>query len=87
MVDALTRTQPFLHAACHGEELGKGNWDSLRGWNRHEEDEFDELEQWRLEGEDEIKLGRTVRLMQPPAKLVRLYISIRASLDADCMLN
>ena len=57
MVDALARTRPFLHVACRGEELGTGYWDALSGWNRHEEDEFDELEQWLLEGEDEIDQG------------------------------
>lgn len=54
MVDALARTRPFLHVACRGEELGKGYWDSLSGWYRHEEDEIDELEQWLMDGEDEI---------------------------------
>lgn len=53
MVDALARRRPFLHVACRGEELGTGYWDSLSGWYRHEEDEFDELEQWLLEGDDE----------------------------------
>lgn len=52
MVDALARNRPFLDVECRGEELGNGYWDSLSGWNSHEEDELDELEQWLLEGED-----------------------------------
>lgn len=52
-VDALARTRAFLHVACRGEELGTGYWDLLGGWNRREEDELDELEQWLLEDESD----------------------------------
>ncbi|KAL6346741.1 hypothetical protein AAG906_002857 [Vitis piasezkii] len=50
MVDALARSRPFLHVACHGEELGTDHWDGLY---MHDNEEMDELEQWLLEGGDE----------------------------------
>ncbi|XP_048336422.1 F-box/LRR-repeat protein 10 isoform X2 [Ziziphus jujuba] len=53
MVDALARSRPFLHVACHGEELGSEQWDSSDGLFTHDYDEVDELEQWLLEGEGE----------------------------------
>ncbi|KAF8377761.1 hypothetical protein HHK36_031146 [Tetracentron sinense] len=53
-VDALVRSRPFLHIACHGEELGTDHWDSSDAFYRHDYEEMDELEQWLLEGEDEI---------------------------------
>ncbi|PON33648.1 F-box domain containing protein [Parasponia andersonii] len=49
MVDALARTRPFLHVACHGEELGVEQWDSSDGLYMHDYDEEDELEQWLWE--------------------------------------
>ncbi|XP_058098388.1 F-box/LRR-repeat protein 10 [Magnolia sinica] len=54
LVDALVRNRPYLHMACHGEELGSGYWDDKSDgfcWSEHEE--VDELEQWLLEGGDE----------------------------------
>ncbi|KAJ0967905.1 hypothetical protein J5N97_024822 [Dioscorea zingiberensis] len=54
MVDALARSRPFLHVSCLGEELGTGYWDTSAGWYGHEEDEIDELEQWLLDGENDI---------------------------------
>ncbi|OVA15984.1 Leucine-rich repeat [Macleaya cordata] len=53
MVEALVRSRPFLHIACHGEELGIGHWDSSDGLFRQDREEVDELEQWLLEGEGE----------------------------------
>ncbi|KAF5203461.1 F-box/LRR protein [Thalictrum thalictroides] len=53
LVDALARSRPFLHIACHGEELGTRCWDSFDGLQRHDYEEVDELEQWMLEGEVE----------------------------------
>lgn len=53
MVDALARSRPFLHVACHGEELGSEQWDRSDGLYTHDYDEVDELEQWLLEGEGE----------------------------------
>ncbi|XP_065007841.1 F-box/LRR-repeat protein 10-like isoform X2 [Musa acuminata AAA Group] len=55
MVDALSRSRPFLRIACRGEELGMSFLDTSGGWYSHEEDEMDELERWLLEGEDEIE--------------------------------
>ncbi|KAL5856180.1 hypothetical protein ACOSQ3_006014 [Xanthoceras sorbifolium] len=54
IVDALARNRPFLHVATRGEELGVGPWDSSDGTYMHDYDEVDELEQWLLEGEDDI---------------------------------
>jgi len=51
MVDALSRSRPFLHMACRGEELGTMLWDTSSDWYRHNDDDLDELEQWLLEGE------------------------------------
>nr|DAD46678.1 TPA_asm: hypothetical protein HUJ06_016615 [Nelumbo nucifera] len=52
MVDALSRSRPFLHMACRGEELGSDHWDSSDGLYGHDEEEVDELEQWLLEVEE-----------------------------------
>ncbi|KAF3434775.1 hypothetical protein FNV43_RR21861 [Rhamnella rubrinervis] len=55
MVDALARSRPFLHVACHGEEreeLWSEQWDNSDGLYMHDYDEVDELEQWLLEGGD-----------------------------------
>ncbi|XWS67688.1 hypothetical protein CRYUN_Cryun04dG0027300 [Craigia yunnanensis] len=53
IVDALARNRPFLHVACHGEELGSDPWNDLDGSYMHDYEELDELEQWLREGEDE----------------------------------
>lgn len=59
LVDALTRSRPYLHVVCRGEELGTDRWDcsDVSYVNDYDEvldyDEVDELEQWLLEGEDE----------------------------------
>lgn len=53
IVDALARSRPFLHVACHGEELGAEQWESSDAFYVHEYDDVDELEQWLLEGEGE----------------------------------
>ncbi|WOL05899.1 F-box/LRR-repeat protein 10 [Canna indica] len=55
MVDALSRSRPFLRIACRGEELAMSFLDNSGGWYNHEEDEMDELEQWLLEGEYEVE--------------------------------
>ncbi|KAL5984063.1 hypothetical protein ACLOJK_018165 [Asimina triloba] len=53
LVDALVRNRPYLHMACHGEELGGGYCDdAFDGFCRSELDEVDELEQWLIEGDD-----------------------------------
>lgn len=57
LVDALVRSRPFLNVACSGEELPSGLWDGSCPWHAPEEEEeedFDELEQWVLEGGDAI---------------------------------
>jgi hypothetical protein len=51
IIDALARSRPFLHVACHAEELGSNQWDNLHGLYMHDNDEVDELEQWLLEEE------------------------------------
>ncbi|KAL6907409.1 hypothetical protein ACP4OV_002448 [Aristida adscensionis] len=51
MVEALTRSRPFLHMASRGEELGTMLWDTSSDWYRHNDDDIDELEQWLLDGE------------------------------------
>lgn len=53
IVDALARNRPFVHVACHAEELGAGQWDNSYNLFMHDYDEVDELEQWLLEGEVE----------------------------------
>ncbi|GKV23954.1 hypothetical protein SLEP1_g33624 [Rubroshorea leprosula] len=53
MVDALAKNRPFLHVACHGEELGTDQWDEWDDSFLHDYDEMDELERWLLEGESE----------------------------------
>lgn len=52
-MDALLRNRPFLHMACHGEELGSERWDETEGLRVHDYEEVDELEQWLMQGEDE----------------------------------
>ncbi|KAI4297814.1 hypothetical protein L6164_037679 [Bauhinia variegata] len=51
MVDALARNRPFLHVACHGEELGADPYERSDGLYMHDYDDVDEFEQWLLEGE------------------------------------
>lgn len=51
MVDALARSRPLLHVACHGEELGPEPYDSSDSLYMHDYGEADEFEQWLLEGE------------------------------------
>ncbi|KAK7270155.1 hypothetical protein RIF29_23095 [Crotalaria pallida] len=51
MVDALARSRPFLHVACHGEELGADTYDLSDGLYTHDYDEVDEFEQWLLEAD------------------------------------
>lgn len=51
MVDALARSRPFLHVACHGEELGADPYDISDGLYTHDYDEVDEFEQWLLEAD------------------------------------
>ncbi|KAL5217013.1 hypothetical protein ABZP36_017697 [Zizania latifolia] len=51
MVDALVRSRPFLHMASRGEELGTLHWETFSDWYRHNDDDFDELEQWLLDGD------------------------------------
>ncbi|KAK7280611.1 hypothetical protein RJT34_25676 [Clitoria ternatea] len=51
MVDALARSRPFLHVACHGEELGADPYDTSDGLYTHDYDEVDEFEQWLLEAD------------------------------------
>ncbi|KAE8659442.1 F-box/RNI-like superfamily protein isoform 2 [Hibiscus syriacus] len=46
IVDALARNRPYLHVACHGEELGTDPWNNLNGSYMHDYEELDELEQW-----------------------------------------
>ncbi|KAL0560974.1 hypothetical protein IC582_001392 [Cucumis melo] len=53
LVDALARSRPFLHVACHGEELGADHWDSSDSFYMHHYDEVDEFEQWLFDGEDD----------------------------------
>ncbi|XP_048234540.1 F-box/LRR-repeat protein 10 isoform X2 [Ricinus communis] len=53
IIDALARNRPFLHVACHAEELGIDQWDNSDSLYMHDYDEVDELEQWLLEGEFE----------------------------------
>ncbi|XP_038888117.1 F-box/LRR-repeat protein 10 isoform X2 [Benincasa hispida] len=55
LVDALARSRPFLHVACHGEELGADHWDSSDSLYLHHYDEVDEFEQWLFDGEVEIE--------------------------------
>ncbi|XP_038693951.1 F-box/LRR-repeat protein 10 isoform X2 [Tripterygium wilfordii] len=50
IVDALARNRPFLHVACHGEELGADILDQSDVMSRHDHFENDELEQWILDG-------------------------------------
>ncbi|XP_031381786.1 F-box/LRR-repeat protein 10 isoform X2 [Punica granatum] len=50
MVDALARSRPLLHVACHGEELGTDPWNNMDEIYVHDDDEVDEFEQWLLEG-------------------------------------
>ncbi|XP_061337454.1 F-box/LRR-repeat protein 10 [Gastrolobium bilobum] len=60
MVDALARSRPFLHVACHGEELGADPYDISDGLYTHDYDEVDEFEQWLLEADvdsDDEELG------------------------------
>ncbi|XP_030450295.1 F-box/LRR-repeat protein 10 isoform X1 [Syzygium oleosum] len=52
MVDALARSRPFLHVACHGEELGADPSNRLDDSYMREYDDIDEFEQWLLGGED-----------------------------------
>lgn len=54
MVDALARSRPFLHVACHGEELGADPCDMLDGLYTHDYEEVDEFEQWLLEADVDI---------------------------------
>lgn len=51
MVDALARSRPFLHVACHGEELGADPYDMSDGLYTRDYDEVDEFEQWLLEAD------------------------------------
>ncbi|QHN79477.1 F-box/LRR-repeat protein [Arachis hypogaea] len=51
MVDALATSRPFLHVACHGEELGADPYDISDGLYTHDYDEVDEFEQWLLEAD------------------------------------
>ncbi|KAB2051133.1 hypothetical protein ES319_A12G035600v1 [Gossypium barbadense] len=51
IVDALARNRPFLHVACHGEELGTDPWNNIDSSYMHDYEELDELEQWLQEGE------------------------------------
>nr|KYP69212.1 F-box/LRR-repeat protein 10 [Cajanus cajan] len=51
MVDALARSRPFLHVACHGEELGADPYDTSDGLYTHDYDDVDEFEQWLLEAD------------------------------------
>ncbi|TVU48468.1 hypothetical protein EJB05_08106, partial [Eragrostis curvula] len=52
MVEALSRSRPFLHMASRGEELGTTMlWEASSDWYRHNDDDLDELEQWLLDGE------------------------------------
>lgn len=51
MVDALARSRPFLHVACHGEELGADPCDMSDGLYAHDYDDVDEFEQWLLEAD------------------------------------
>ncbi|KAE8655607.1 F-box/LRR-repeat protein 10 [Hibiscus syriacus] len=51
IVDALARNRPYLHVACHGEELGTDPWNNLDGSYMHDYEKLDELEQWLQEGE------------------------------------
>ncbi|EOX97553.1 F-box/RNI-like superfamily protein isoform 2 [Theobroma cacao] len=53
IVDALARNRPYLHVACHGEELGTDLWNDSDGLYMHDYEEMDELEQWLQEGEGE----------------------------------
>lgn len=52
MVDGLARSRPFLHVACHGEELGADPSNRLDDSYMREYDDIDEFEQWLLGGED-----------------------------------
>ncbi|OMO80030.1 hypothetical protein CCACVL1_13215 [Corchorus capsularis] len=49
IVDALAMNRPFLHVACHGEELGTDPWNDTDGSYLHDYEEMDELEQWLQE--------------------------------------
>ncbi|PPR95102.1 hypothetical protein GOBAR_AA25573 [Gossypium barbadense] len=51
IVDALARNRPFLHVACHGEELGTDPWNNIDSSYMHDYEELDELEQWLQEGD------------------------------------
>ncbi|XP_028768127.1 F-box/LRR-repeat protein 10 [Neltuma alba] len=51
MVDALARSRPLLHVACHGEELGPEPYDSSDSLYTHDYGEVDEFEQWLHEGD------------------------------------
>lgn len=52
MVDALARSRPLLHVACHGEELGADPYDSSDSLYMHDYGEVDDdFERWLLEGE------------------------------------
>ncbi|KAJ8765107.1 hypothetical protein K2173_010591 [Erythroxylum novogranatense] len=51
LVDALARNRPYLHIACHAEELGTNQWNYSDSLFMHDYDEMDELEQWLLEEE------------------------------------
>ncbi|RDX65554.1 F-box/LRR-repeat protein 10, partial [Mucuna pruriens] len=51
IVDALARSRPFLHVACHGEELGADPYDTSDGLYTHDYDDVDEFEKWLLEAE------------------------------------
>ncbi|CAK9316019.1 unnamed protein product [Citrullus colocynthis] len=55
LVDALARSRPFLHVACHGEELGANHWGSSDSLYLYHYDEVDEFEQWLFDGEVEIE--------------------------------
>ncbi|KAL5561263.1 hypothetical protein UlMin_031010 [Ulmus minor] len=68
MVDALARSRPFLHVACHGEELGAEQWDGSVGLYTLDHDEVDELEQWLQEGEgdtDDEEMGDAENNVEP----------------------
>ncbi|KAG6589027.1 F-box/LRR-repeat protein 10, partial [Cucurbita argyrosperma subsp. sororia] len=47
------QSRPFLHVACHGEELGADHWDNSDILYMHHYDEVDEFEQWLFDGEVE----------------------------------
>ncbi|KAK4491468.1 hypothetical protein RD792_002218 [Penstemon davidsonii] len=52
LVDALSRSRPYMHVSCRGEELGTDQWDDLDDIYLQDYEEVDEFEQWLFGGEN-----------------------------------